>query len=165
MASFESEGMDEFIHLCQVTDRRLKSVIGRSIHPGAKIMANAIKQAVNGIPVDDNKSHKRKRQGITSIQKAGLVESMGIARIRENSTGWNVKVGFDGYNKVVTKRWPKGQPNAMIARSINSGTSFMIKYPFMDQTVRANEARVVDRIEEEFSKELEKVWDYMLTRE
>lgn len=90
---------------------------------------------------------------------------MGIARIRENSTGWNVKVGFDGYNKIVTKRWPKGQPNAMIARSINSGTSFMIKYPFMDQTVRANEARVVDRIEEEFSKELEKVWDYMLTRE
>lgn len=166
MASFESTTMEEFINLCQITDRRLKSVIGRSIHPAAKYMADRIKESISSIPIDDIKGHKKKRQGLSSAQVAGLVESMGIARIRENATGWNVKVGFDGYNtRLTSKRYPKGQPNAMIARSINSGTSFMIKYPFMDMTVKANEQVTVEKIEEQFSKELEKVWDYMLTRE
>lgn len=166
MASFESTTMEEFINLCQVTDKRLKSVIGRSIHPAAKYMANKIKESIGTIPVDDSRSHKKRRQGLTTAQIEGLKESMGIARIRENVTGWNVKVGFDGYNtRLTSKKYPKGQPNAMIARSINSGTSFMVKYPFMDNTVRANEQVTVEKIEEQFSKELEKVWDYMLTRE
>ena len=30
----------------------------------------------------------------------------------------NVKLGFDGYNGMKTKKYPKGQPNVLLARSI-----------------------------------------------
>lgn len=40
---------------------------------------------------------------------------------------YNVKIGFDGYNNIRSKRWPQGQPNQMVARAIESGTSWMSK--------------------------------------
>lgn len=160
MASFESQGLDDFINLAVFTERQINSVIGRSIHPGARLMANAVKTAVQKIPVDDRKSHHgSRRQGITSVQKQGLIESFGIAKIRKTRYGWDVKIGFDGYNSIVTKKYPKGQPNAMIARSINSGTSFMKAYPFMDTTVKANEEATVQKISDQFDKELDKIWN------
>ena len=161
MASFESQGLDDFINLAIFTDRQINSVIGRSIHPGARLMANAVKKAIKNIPVDDRKSHKHGgiRTGITSKQKKGLQDSFGIAKIRKTRHGWDVKLGFDGYNEIVTKKYPKGQPNAMIARSINSGTSFMRSYPFMDMTVEANEEATVQKISDQFDKELDKIWN------
>ena len=47
--------------------------------------------------------------------------------------GLNTKIGFDGYNDVKTKKYPNGQPNMMIARSINAGTSFRRPYPFVQR--------------------------------
>ena len=49
----------------------------------------------------------------------------------------NTKLGFDGYNKQITKKYPKGQPNAMIARTFESGNSFTQKIPFIAPAVRA----------------------------
>ena len=159
MASFESQGLDDFINLAIFTDRQINSVIGRSIHPGARLMANAVKKAMKDIPVDDGSHHHGKRRGISTIQKEDLDKSFGIAKIRKTRHGWDVKLGFDGYNRIVTKKYPKGQPNAMIARSINSGTSFMRSYPFMDMTVEANEEATVQKISDQFDKELDKIWN------
>ena len=164
MASFKCEGMEEFIETCIFTEKSLDRVIGRSIYPGAKIMSNAIKLATEGIPVNDRlfafaAYYGRMRKGITSRQKKALIDSMGIAEIKKNRFGYNVKVGWDGYNDIVSERWPKGQPNAMIARSLNSGTSFLQKYPFVDVTVSANASKTVQAISDQFDKELDKIWN------
>lgn len=166
MAKFEFNDMDVFVNLIDTTNANINKVIGKSIYPGAKIMADAVQKAVESIPVDNKRHGSRgKRLGITQVQKDGLLESLGIAKITKfkgtrtsGAYGWNVKVGFDGYNKVVTKKYKKGQPNAMIARSVNSGTSFMQKYPFMDITVSANASAVEQAIAEEFDKQLEWLW-------
>lgn len=164
MASFKCEGMDDFVNLCIFTDKQLDRVIGRSIYPGAKLMANAIKIATEAIPVDDSyfgfsEQYHKKRKGVTSRQKKALIESMGIAEIKKNRYGYNVKVGWDGYNDIVSKRWPKGQPNVVVARALNSGTSFMRKYPFVDMTVNANASKTAEKISEQFDKELDKIWN------
>lgn len=159
MASWKSEGIDEFVNLCIFTDRQLANLIKRAIGKGGEVMGDAIGSVVRGLPVDDSSHHHSRRTSITSRQKDGLVESYGIARVREKRWGWNVKIGFDGYNDIVTKRWPKGQPNAMVARSLNSGTSFLQKNPFMDTTVAANEAATVEAIEQEFDKRLDRLWN------
>jgi len=164
LAEFTNEGIQEFVDLCIFTDRQLLRVIGRSIYPGGKLMSDGVKKAMLGIPTNDHlfsfaTQHKRSRTGITTRQKAALIESFGIAEMRSNIHGWNVKLGFDGYNDIVSERWPKGQPNAMIARSLNSGTSFLNAYPFMDTAV-ANYANVtVKAIEEQFDKEIAKIWE------
>lgn len=164
MASWEMQGIDEFVNLCTFTEKQIDNVIGKSIHPGAKIMADAVKRAVENLPVDDSymffgTGYQHMRKSITSRQKKGLIESLGLAKIRKDRFGYNVKLGFDGYNDIVSERWKKGQPNAMIARSLNSGTSFMQKIPFMDSTVASYELTTVQAIAKEFDIQLDKLWN------
>ena len=65
-------------------------------------------------------------------------------------------MGFDGYNSVTTLKYPTGQPNVMVARMFNSGTSSMSKQAFFDQAVNASRAAAkntaVQKIEQEFEK-------------
>lgn len=159
MARLTDEKVEAFINLCIFTDKELSRIIKRSVFKGGKVMGDALGRAVSRIPVDDGDHHHGRRKGLTSEQKRGLDESFGIAKVRETRYGWNVKAGFDGYNSVVTPKYPKGQPNAMIARSLNSGTSFLIKYPFMDSTVSAYKSETVEAIEKEFDKRVDKIWN------
>lgn len=167
MAEFTNEGMQEFIDLCIFTDRQLERVIGRSIYPGGKLVANAVKKAIEGIHTDDHlfkfaAEHDRMRAGPTKREKAWIAKSFGIAEIRRNVHGWNVKLGFDGYSDIRTTnpRIKMGVlPNALIARSVNSGTSFMAAQPFMDITVRQNTKACEKVIEEQFDKEIAKIWE------
>ena len=69
----------------------------------------------------------------------------------------NVKIGFDGYNYVKTKTWPKGQPNAMVARSIESGTSWMSKQPFMRKAESSSKSRCEQAMADTINKELTKI--------
>ena len=72
---------------------------------------------------------------LSQEQKKGLLEGFGVSPI-QNSDGYiNVKIGFAGYNSVKTKKYPKGQPNALIARVTNSGSSYRQKTRFVDKAV------------------------------
>lgn len=158
MASIEITGFKEYFDLLDTTESQVRTMCGRAIHPGAKIVADVAKKKLRDIPVDTAETHKQKAHNISQKQKDGLVESMGIAKMRKSTDGWDVKLGFDGYNNVVTSKWPKGQPNAMIARSLNKGTSFLKRYPFMDMSIKESEARCIEAMEKEFNKQLEKYW-------
>lgn len=158
MPSFKVDGMDEFVNLCLKTDRTLTRVIGKSIYPAGKHMGNAIKKSLKNIKEDSGSHRHGLRKGPTSAQKKALIESYGIAKMHAGSNGYNVKIGFDGYNGIVTKKYPKGQPNAMIARSVNSGTSFMEAQPFMDATVAKETDATVEIIKDRFENEMQKLW-------
>lgn len=159
MSSIKVEGMEDYLRLLDLTNAKLRSICGRSIYPGAKIIAQDCKRRIQNLHVDTSYFGKWSyRLGITNKQKEGLSDSMGIARIRRKGGSFDVKLGFDGYNKIKTKTYPKGQPNAMIARSVNKGTSFMKAQPFMDQSIEACRKPVEDKIEEQFYKELERLW-------
>lgn len=158
MASIEITGFKEYFDLLNTTESQVRTMCGRAIHPGAKIVANEAKKQLRNIPVDSTETHKKRQHHISQQQKNGLIESMGIAKMRRTGDGWDVKLGFDGYNDVITSKWPKGQPNAMIARSLNKGTSFIKPYPFMDKAIRISEKQCIEAMEKEFNKQLEKYW-------
>lgn len=163
MAAIVVTGFTEYLDLLDLTERQVKTMCGRAIYPGAKVVANECKKQLQELRTHDElfritEKYGALREGPTKRQKKFLIESMGIADMRRNGDGWDVKLGFDGYNDIVSKRWPKGQPNAMIARSVNKGTSFMRAQPFMDKTIRASEKICIVAIENEFNKQLEKYW-------
>lgn len=125
-------------------------------------MGGAIKRSVDSLPVmvtTTNFSHRIRQRELYPLQKKGLQDSLGIARMKATPAGLDVKLGFDGYNEIKTKKYPKGQPNMMIARSINIGTTWLRPTYFMDRTVTANEAKVNKVIEEQFYVEMEKIWN------
>ena len=76
----------------------------------------------------------------------------------ENDKGyWNVKLGFDGYNKVKTKTYPNGQPNAMIARATESGSSVREKTPFVRTAVSATQKQAVEIAKRVVDEEISKI--------
>ena len=86
------------------------------------------------------------------------MDSLGIASMQDDGTGYlNVKIGFDGYNDIVTQRWPRGQPNQMVARSVESGTTWMKKNGFVRKAVASSRKRAVEFMKRTVDKAIETI--------
>lgn len=155
MPNFKFKGIDAYIDRLQKLDSVSRDkFLGKAIYDGAKVIADNTKRALQSLPIDQRPSAPH-RVGITKLQKEGLIESYGIAPMRTDGDFTNVKVGFDGYNNVITKRWPMGQPNIMIARSIESGTSFMTKNPVISKTQNAFKDECIETIGNSIAKQID----------
>ena len=157
MAKFQFEGIDNYIAQLQKIYGDTEEIIGRSIYEGAGVVMRSVVSAIDGLTVDNSYgTEENKTIGPNSYQKEGLKRSVGITKMRRDGTFWNVKIGFDGYNGLRTKTWPQGQPNAMIARSVESGTSWMQKQPFMRKAENSSrvkcEQAMANQIDIEISK-------------
>lgn len=158
MATFKFEGVDDLISQYKKLEKDTKNMIGRSIYNGAGVVMKSVESAVEGIRTEDRfGTAENPVSGPSTIQKLGLIHALGIAPMRQDGTFWNVKIGFDGYNKVKTKTWPQGQPNMMVARSIESGTSWMSKQPFMRKAEQSSRARCEEVMRETIDNEIKKI--------
>lgn len=150
MASIKTVGVDEYLNQLNTMLDNSAEIAGKMVYKGAGIVADEIKKRISQIPERDEHGEGRQR-GVTDAERAGLSESLGISRLRNDEGFFNEKIGFDGYNSYVTKKYPKGHPNSMVARTIESGTSWLQKTPFIAPAVSASR----DRAE----KEMEKIFD------
>lgn len=162
MARIKFQGLEEYEKLLSKisSPTATREIAGAAIYAGAEVVADAIKKSIEALPVveDDLQRHGSARHMLTTItkkQKDGLLEGFGITQMREESGYYNVKLGFDGYNKVKTKQYPAGQPNALIARSINSGTSFRAKTQFVDLATKESKPQAEKAMAKAFDKKLE----------
>lgn len=161
MATLKIEGLDEYERmLSQLAEpNTVQGICGATVYAGADVMADAIRAGIEALPVvPANRvgTPNNKLAGITGKQKDGLLDSFGITPMQHRDGFYEVKLGFDGYNDVQTAAHPNGQPNSMIARSVNSGTSFRQKIPFIDRAVRSakkeTEAAMVAACDDSFKK-------------
>lgn len=161
MARITFKGLAEYeLKLSKLGDG-VGEIAEKTIFEGAKIIADEVKKNLNGLNVTTQELAIRAYTNqtptyITEDAKDGLIKSFGITPMREENGFYNVKLGFDGYNDVITKKYPKGQPNNMIARSCESGSSSMIKQPFMRTAVSASKGRAEARMAEILAAEIEK---------
>lgn len=153
MATWKFEGLDEYLRQLERLEGSSHDAIGKAIYHGAAIVADACKREIESLPVNN----QYRTGGITSVQKAGLREGFGVAHEQEDGLYRHVKLGFDGYNKQYTKKYPKGQPNSVIARSINSGSTWRKKIPFIDRATRSSKAACEGKMAEVIDTEIKKV--------
>ena len=156
MPRIKFTGLDEYIEKISKLNALAEVYVEKAIGEGAKVVADNTKKALQDIPVD-NRGHIPYRSSINQKQKNGLIESFGIASLRRDGNFINVKTGFDGYNDIITKRWPQGQPNVVIARSLESGTSFMPKNPVITKATRESKDAVLKAMEESLKKSIEEL--------
>ena len=135
--------------------------IGKSVDEGAKVVTDAIKKNIRSIPISfEWGSPENPIDGITPYQKKGLLDGFGIAKLEKQNGYWNVKCGFDGYNKAESitaknAKWTtKQQPNALIARAVEKGTSFRKKHPFVAPAVRSSRNAAETAMKNKFDEEL-----------
>lgn len=156
MAKIVLKGFEDYIRKLDNLESYVDEYVGRAIYGGARIMANAVKHNLYSLPVD-NRKKTTTRTSINYIQKMGLIESFGIAPLRQDGDFLNVKLGFDGYNDFITYNFPTGQPNVMIARSLESGTSFMPKNPIISKTIKQFRNACIEEMQNELNKHYERV--------
>lgn len=159
MARFEFSGIDNYISQLNKLQQSTKDgVVGKTVYAGAEVVADSVRRAIQALPVGDG----RARDGglidtVTLPQKAGLLDGFGISRMKDDNGFVNVKLGFAGYNATRTKRYPRGQPNALIARSVNSGTTFRKKTKFVDEAVNSARKSAEMAMDAACSREIEKI--------
>lgn len=96
--------------------------------------------------------------GVPSTQKQELLDSFGLTPIEMDYRGmWNVKIGFDGYGRHPTKTYPQGLPNQLLARSIESGSSWRKKHPFVRPAVAATKKEALAIMQKVVDEETEKI--------
>ena len=151
-------GIDQYIGQLENLAFKSEEMVGQAIYEGASIVADAIRQNLNTIPVDDGYANEgEKLNGIKTIQKTGLINGFGIAKMKNENGYYHVKAGFHGYNGLKTKRFPSGQPNVMIARTVEAGNSFTKKMPFVAPAVRATKDEAERKMAEVIDDEIEKI--------
>ena len=120
MANIKFSGFMEYETLLRKLEKDSEAIAKRAVYEGAKVVADAVKVNISGISPEGPSDYEYERR---EKQKDGLKKSLGIASMRNDNGFINVRVGFDGYNDIKTKKHPNGQPNVMVARIYNSGTS------------------------------------------
>lgn len=159
-------GLDKYVEELNKLAKNTSQVLGKSIYVGAGIVADEVRKNIEKIPVSN--SSRRGTQSdpidtITSAQKTGLLQGFGISGMATRDGITNVKLGFEGYNSQVATtsvkaKWTdKRQANIMIARSVEGGTSFRRKHPFVAPAVRATRKEAEAAMAEQLDKEIKAV--------
>lgn len=83
---------------------------------------------------------------------------MGISKFKkDDSDKITTHVGWDGYNGVKTKKYPNGQPVRMIARVVESGSSYFDKRPFINKTIKRARKKAEEQMKEKIEKRIEEM--------
>lgn len=153
MAKAKIVGITDYLEQLEKIQENSSKVVGKMIYDGAGIVADEVRRRITMIPkreVYETSIGKHHTRGITDVEREGLLGSLGISKMRNDNGFFNVAIGFDGYNANETERYPNGHPNSMVARSIESGTSWLSKTPFITPAVQATNGSVVRAMEKVF---------------
>lgn len=171
------EGMDQLASAFDKLPDKARKVASEALYEGAGVVADAVSSAVNSIATEKFQYAKGGRKRLPSPEeKAILLNSRhGVAKFRKGGINVQTSVGFDnsGYGaitwnhaktfggsrtkyklgskgKMVHASQGTGQsmkPVPLIANSIDSGTSFMKKQPFLRKALRQSRGRANSAIE------------------
>lgn len=135
------KGLDNYIAYLQSINAVTDEMIGEAVYDMTKVVADKVRANIQALPAVPNAANiATYRQGYSRLsepEKQGLLDGFGVSPMQDDNGYFNVKLGFDGYNSVKTKKYPKGQPNALIARVTESGSSYREKTPFIRPAAKA----------------------------
>lgn len=158
MAKIEFKGIEEYSKALSSLFADSEAIVKRAVYEGASVVADEIKAGLKALPTEGNRKGTQENQltGVTRKQKADLINAFGLAPI-ENVNGYvQTKAGVDGYGSTPTKKYPKGVPNAMLMRGVESGTTFRKKTPVFRTAVNRARKKCEEAMGRAIDKELEK---------
>ena len=113
-----------------------ENIAKKAIYAAAGIVTDAIKESLLDV--------------LSPSATGELADSLGIATMDHDKTGWNTKIGFDGYDK-------KGVPNQVKARVLESGSSRQKKRPFVRPALKATKKKAEDAMAKIVDEEIKKI--------
>lgn len=162
MARLQVKGTEEYALRLSKLGTNVKEVAGQAIYNATDIVASQIRANLQSLPTVTDAENIRAyksggKSGLTVRQKEGLLESLGVSKMQDDQGYLNVKVGFDGYNTVKTKKYPKGQPNQLIARVVENGSPYMDKMPFIRPALNKTRKAAIKAMEDTIDKKFKEI--------
>lgn len=159
MAKITFPGLSDYELMISRLSKGVDDIAGKAIYAGAGIVADAIKENIKDLPIvrGYGTTENPLPGGVTAPQKAGLIDGLGISPMQSDAGYLNVKIGFDGYNATKTDKYPQGQPNQLVARGVESGTSWKQKKPFIRPAINASKSRAEAEMARILDQEIEKI--------
>ena len=118
-------------------------VAKQGLYEGAAVMKDALLREVESLPTTSRDKFVPTvglpLSALRPKEKQGLIDGLGISKMRRDKDGISVSIAFDGYNEL-------GKPNSLVARSLNKGTSVQKPNRFIRRTFKANENKRVKAI-------------------
>lgn len=165
MAKVTFTGIDGTMARLNALQQSLKDqIIGKMVYDGADIVADAVRGEIQKLPTSQHEGKPwfgtpgHPARGPSEEQKKGLLDSLGVSHMRDDDGFLNVAIGFDGYNHVTSKRWPRGEPNQLVARAVARGTSFMEANPFFKAAVNKTRSKAKAAMKKTAETEINKTW-------
>jgi hypothetical protein len=153
------DGMAEISDMLEKMAEQAQGVASQAVYVGAGIMAEEIRKGAEGIKTAPFKYAKEGTRLPSPEEKAIVVAAgAGIAKFDKNGTEVSTSVGYraSGYAELNGKK----KPIPLIVNSINSGTSFMSKQPFVRKAARTGGTKAMaamrDKIENAFEEMIKK---------
>lgn len=154
--TIKTDGIEELGKMFAKLNDKAMDVASAALYDGAGIVGDSFTSAIKRIRTEKFKYASDGQQRLPSPEeKEALMGKSGIAKFINNGAEVNTLIGISGaagYADVA------GKPKAvrLIARSINSGTSFMKKQPVFRQaknaSTKAAKAAIVNKAEKLFNE-------------
>lgn len=184
--SFRVEGMDELIQAMGKLPEKARKVAAEGLYEGAGVVADKVSQAVQGIATAPFKYAKGGTKRLPSPEEKAILMNArhGVAKFKNNGLRIDTSVGFQraGYGAITWNhaktsasrtKYKQGtngrmvhasqgsgqsmKPVPLIANAINSGTSFMVRQPFLRKAFSQSKGAATAAIESGIKSRLDEL--------
>ena len=155
MARLTYSGAEELADKLLTLGEKGKDISKMALYDGAGVVADAVRAGVATIPTLTT----RPFDGLTESDREDLAAGIGIAKFQEGSDEVTTAVSFNGYARRKEKNFPNGVPLALLARSLESGSSLRQKHPFVRIAVSGAKAAAIAAMSERVNEEIKKVME------
>lgn len=161
MPSIKVDGLDDVFAMLKSIGGDIESVQKQAVYAGMAVIRDEVVRQIEALPEQRGYLPKDKlpRDVITPREKEQLLKHIGIAQMDNKDGTVSTQISFDGYTNIVTKKYKKGLPAILVARSINSGSSVRSKHPFMRNARAASKAKALAAAEEAARNALAKLME------
>ena len=155
MAQMTFNGTEKFADKLLALGNKGKDIAKMALYDGAGVVADALRAGVNTIPIETT----RPFNGLTAGDREDLANGVGIAKFDSADDGVTTAVSFNGYARRTEKNFPNGVPLALLARSLESGSSLREKHPFVRLAIKGAKNAALSAMAERADEEIRKVME------
>ena len=149
------DGMSEISEMLEKLGDNAQAVASKALYEGAGIMADSIRKGADTIRTAEFHYASNGDTRLPSPEEKEIVQNAaaGSAKFNKSGTEVDTSVGYRnaGYAQLKNKTVPIPQ----IVNAINSGTSFMVKQPFVRKAAKAGGTKAMQAMRSSIEKDFE----------
>lgn len=126
----------------------------KALNKGSEIVADITRDELEKLPVDNRTFAPEGRTSIMQVQKNALLKGFGISPIQDGK-----KDNINRKTGVNRDRNKLDQPNVVIARRLENGTSYMPKNPVFSRASRKARSKCIEAMRDSLNSSINSIWN------